>query len=130
MEASWLWLVGFIGPQHVESSQTRDQTRVPCTGSGLSTTGPSGEPKNVHVYKREVLLLHTRRSPAHGAVIWEVQPQTEGCREPPETEGARSGFSPRTLGRGGVLPTPWCQSSDTDSGLPPCRIGRERISVF
>ena len=29
-----------------------------------------------------------------------------------------------------VLLTPWFQSSDTDSGLPPCRIMRECISVF
>ena len=71
----------------------------PVLAGGFSSTGPPGEPENV--YKREVLLLHRRRSSAHGGEIWEVQPQTEGCREPPETEGARSGFFPRTS-RGGV----------------------------
>ena len=28
----WLWHTGLVVPQHVESSQTRDQTCVPCIG--------------------------------------------------------------------------------------------------
>ena len=30
--ALWLWRMGFVALQHVESSQMSDQTRVPCTG--------------------------------------------------------------------------------------------------
>ena len=30
--AQWLWHVGPVALQHVESSQTRDRTRVPCIG--------------------------------------------------------------------------------------------------
>ena len=30
--AQYLWLRGLVAPQHVGSSQTRDQTCVPCTG--------------------------------------------------------------------------------------------------
>ena len=30
--AQWLWHTGLVVPQHVESSQTRDQTCVPCIG--------------------------------------------------------------------------------------------------
>ena len=29
-QAQWLWHIGLAAPWHVESSQTRDQTRVPC----------------------------------------------------------------------------------------------------
>ena len=28
--AQWLWLMGLVAPRHVESSQTRDKTCVPC----------------------------------------------------------------------------------------------------
>ena len=32
-----------VTPQHVESAQTRDQTRVPCVGRWILTTGPPGK---------------------------------------------------------------------------------------
>lgn len=28
----WLWCGALVAPQQMESSQTRDQTRIPCTG--------------------------------------------------------------------------------------------------
>ena len=31
-QAQQLWLTGPAAPRHVESSQTRDRTRVPCIG--------------------------------------------------------------------------------------------------
>ena len=31
-QAQQLWCTGFVAPRHVGSSQTRDQTHVPCTG--------------------------------------------------------------------------------------------------
>ena len=31
-KAQKLWLTGFVAPQHVESSWSRDQTHVPCIG--------------------------------------------------------------------------------------------------
>ena len=30
--AQWLWRTGFVAPQHVGSSWTRDRTHVPCIG--------------------------------------------------------------------------------------------------
>ena len=41
--AQKLWCTGFVAPQHVESSQTRDQTRVPCIAGGLLSTAPLGK---------------------------------------------------------------------------------------
>ena len=35
--------VGLVALQQVESSQTRDQARVPCTGGEFLTTGPPGK---------------------------------------------------------------------------------------
>ena len=29
VQAQWLWHLGLVAPRHMESSQTRDQTRVP-----------------------------------------------------------------------------------------------------
>ena len=42
-QAQQLWCRGLAVPQHVRSSQTRDQTHVPCTGRRLLTTGPPGK---------------------------------------------------------------------------------------
>ena len=38
-----LWLMVFVAPQHVESSQTRDWTHVPCGGGRFLSTVPAGE---------------------------------------------------------------------------------------
>ena len=38
--AQQLWDLGFVAPRHVGSSQTRDQTRVPCIDRWFSTPGP------------------------------------------------------------------------------------------
>ena len=43
-----LWHMGLVAPQHVESSPTRCQTRVPCIGRRIP----------IHCATREVLLLH------------------------------------------------------------------------
>ena len=48
MQAQTLWNTGFVAPRHVESSQTRDQTRVPCTGRQILI---------IHCTTREVPLL-------------------------------------------------------------------------
>ena len=41
----WLWLGGLVAPQHVESYQTWDGTRVPCIGGQIL----------IHCCTREVL---------------------------------------------------------------------------
>lgn len=38
-----LWRTGIAAPWHVESSQTKDRTRVPCTGRRLLQLGASRE---------------------------------------------------------------------------------------
>ena len=38
---------GLVAPQHVESSQTRARTCVPCIGNGFLTTGPGGKSHKV-----------------------------------------------------------------------------------
>ena len=38
--AQQLWDLGLVAPRHVGSSQTRDQTRVPCIDRWFSTPGP------------------------------------------------------------------------------------------
>ena len=42
----WLWCIDLVVPWHVESSWTRDQTRVSCIGRQrqILTTEPSGKP--------------------------------------------------------------------------------------
>ena len=32
-QAQWLWCIGLVAPWHVEFSQTRDRTCVPCIGN-------------------------------------------------------------------------------------------------
>ena len=43
-QARQLWHRGVGAPRHVVSSQTRDQTCVPCSGRQVPTTGPPGKP--------------------------------------------------------------------------------------
>ena len=42
-QAQQLWYTGLVAPQHVESSPTRDQTRVPCTGRQILSHGAPGK---------------------------------------------------------------------------------------
>ena len=46
---------GLVAPQHVGSSQSRDQIHVPCIGGGFLTTGPPGKPLEL-VFAQEVTL--------------------------------------------------------------------------
>ena len=55
----------------------------------------------VRVQKRRNIQ---RRSP--GAEVGKMQPEAKGCRQPPELEEARKGFSTRASGGSGELPTP------------------------
>ena len=34
-QAQWLWHMGLVVSRHVESSQTMDQTHVPCIGTEI-----------------------------------------------------------------------------------------------
>ena len=45
--AQWLWCMGLVAPQHVESSQIRDQTCVPRLAGGFLSTAPSGKSRNL-----------------------------------------------------------------------------------
>ena len=54
-QAQQLWHMGLVAPCHLGSSQTRDQTDVPCIESGFLATGPPGKP----------LYLFTRNSRPH-----------------------------------------------------------------
>ena len=40
--AQQLWYMGLVAPCHVESSQRRDQTHVPCIGSGILNQWTTG----------------------------------------------------------------------------------------
>ena len=40
--AQWLGCMGFVTPQHLGSSWTRDQTRAPALAGKFLTTGPIG----------------------------------------------------------------------------------------
>ena len=51
---SVLWCTGLVALQHVESSQTRDRTRVPCIGRQIL----------IHCTMKEVLLFKVR------SLIW------------------------------------------------------------
>ena len=69
LQAQWLWCVCLVGPQQVGSSQTRDQTHVPCIGrwilnhrttmdvrGGNFSFPKSWRPSN-YIYLGQVLLL-------------------------------------------------------------------------
>ena len=47
------WHTGLVVPRHMGSSQTRDQTCVPCIGRRILTTGRPGKSPKETVYKLE-----------------------------------------------------------------------------
>ena len=47
--SQYLWHTSFVAPQYVKSSQTRDRTRVPCTGRQVF----------IHCTTREVQIFQT-----------------------------------------------------------------------
>ena len=47
-----LWRTDLAAPWHVESSQTRDQTQVPCVGRSTSTTGPPAKSAMMFLRKK------------------------------------------------------------------------------
>ena len=40
-----VWCAGFVAPQHVVSSQTRERACVPCTGRQILSAVPQGIPR-------------------------------------------------------------------------------------
>ena len=44
VQAQWLWCLGLVAPRHVESSWTRDGTRVPCIASLILSYWTTGKP--------------------------------------------------------------------------------------
>ena len=64
----WLWRVGLVAPQHMESSWARDQTHVPCNGTqSLLTTGPLGKPRG----SISIMTWGILRAGGEGKSVWE-----------------------------------------------------------
>jgi len=55
VRARELWHVDLAAPQHVGSSQTRDRTHVPQSGSTFLTLGLPGKPHNI--FNHETVFL-------------------------------------------------------------------------
>ena len=55
-QAQRLWHMGLVAPRHVGSSQTRDGTHVPCTGSRFLSTEPPGCPCNFKCASVPIIL--------------------------------------------------------------------------
>ena len=52
--AQLLWPLGSVAPQHVGSSQTKDQTRVPCTGRQILNHWATKEVANGTLFGKSV----------------------------------------------------------------------------
>ena len=61
---------------------------------------PSGEGSEEEKHNKGEAQVKT------GAEVGKMQPQAKGCRQPPELEEARKGFSTRASGGSGELPAP------------------------
>ena len=48
--------MGLVAPRHVESSQARDGTRVPCVGRGVLTTGPREKSRTAVLDRFKILM--------------------------------------------------------------------------
>ena len=56
-QAQWLWYTGLVAPWHVRSSQTRDQTHVPCVGRRILNHCATREVLPTFLRKRIFLLM-------------------------------------------------------------------------
>ena len=56
-QAQLLWHTGLADPRHVGSSQTRAQTRVPCTGRWIPNHGATKEAPVLHSFTYCFLFL-------------------------------------------------------------------------
>ena len=57
-QAQQLWLSGLVAPGHVESSQTRARTRVPCIGRQILNHCTTREAHLTFLYPQDLRVCH------------------------------------------------------------------------
>ena len=125
--AQWLWLAGFIAPRHVKSSQTKDQTCVPCIARQILSHCATREvPKllNSYVWKdpkadHQVILQCCRRCQEHSSAFTRTRALNCLHTALPSSRQSRPPGAPLTLihlARASVSP---CRLSLTFSVKPP-----------
>ena len=62
-QALWWWCLGWVAPRHVESSQTRDWTHVPCSGRQILNQWTSREVQFIIDYY--LLFNHINNTQIH-----------------------------------------------------------------